>query len=410
MTGPLHVSCPARRNAPRVVRLMLLPVLAAAAGCSASQPPPAAKVPVSVARAERRAVPFAIKATGSVEPIATVEVTAQVGGLLQHVRFHEGDEVREGQILFEIDPRPYEAALQQTQANLSRDLAQLSNAQREAERAHALLGSGLGTAEDAQSKQATHDALAATVRADSAALSASRLNLEYATVRAPIQGRTGSLLVKEGNLVRTSGPQALVTINEIRPIQVRFAVPATYLTDLQKRGNESLRVQVRQGGRDDAPPIEGVLSFFDNHVDSATGTVLLKARFPNANGTLWPGEFVDVTLVLGVQEGATVVPAQAVMTGQQGSFVFTVEADGTAKQRPVVVSRTADSLAVIASGLEVGTTVVTDGQLRLTQNARVEVKGDVTSSLGASAPAAGTARPAAGAAPPAAGAAKRAAP
>lgn len=354
-----------------------VPILALAAGvsaCAQRQASPQPKVPVSVVRAERRDVPFTVAATGTVEPARTVEVTAQVGGLLQHVHFKEGDEVREGQTLFEIDPRPYQAALAQAQANLSRDLAQHANAVREAGRARTLEAGGLGTAEDAQAKQAAEDALAATVRADSAALMSARLNYEYATVRAPISGRTGSLLVKEGNLVRASG-QSLVTINQIRPILVRFAVPARNLTELQRRGNESLRVIARQGGRDDAPQIEGVLSFFDNHVDTTTGTVLLKARYPNSDGQLWPGEFVDVTLVLGIQLGATVVPAQAVLTGQQGTYVFTVEGGSAAKQQAVTVARTTDSLAVLSSGLEPGATVVTDGQLRLSQGARVEIKG-----------------------------------
>jgi len=323
-------------------------LLAGATGCAQRQAPPPTKVPVSVARAERRDVPFTVTATGTVEPARTVEVTAQVGGLLRRVHFSEGEEVREGQVLFEIDSRPYQAALAQAEANLSRDVAQHANAAREAERARTLAAGGLGTAEDAQSKQAAEDALAATVRADSAALMSSRLNYEYATVRAPISGRTGSLLVREGNLVRAAG-QSLVTINQIRPILVRFAIPARNLNELQRRGNETLRVIARQGGRDDAPLIEGVLSFFDNHVDTTTGTVLLKARYSNTEGQLWPGEFVDVTLVLGIQNGATVVPAQAVMTGQQGTYVFTIEG-GTAKQRPITVARTADSLAIIASG------------------------------------------------------------
>ncbi|MFI5208782.1 MAG: efflux RND transporter periplasmic adaptor subunit, partial [Gemmatimonadales bacterium] len=269
-------------------------------------------------------------------------------------------------------------------ANLGRDVAQYANAVRESERARTLAAGGLGTTEDAQAKQATEDALAATVRADSAALLSARLNLEYATVRAPISGRTGSLLVKEGNLVIATTPQSLVTINQIRPILVRFAVPATYLEELQRRGNETLRVIARQGGRDDAPQIEGVLSFFDNHVDTTTATVLLKARYTNAEGQLWPGEFVNVTLVLGVERDATVVPAQAVMTGQQGTYVFTIEGGTTAKQQPVTVARTTDSLAVIASGLEPGMTVVTDGQLRLSQNAAVEIKGALAADSGRS--------------------------
>ena len=362
------------------------------AGCARGQAPPQSKPPVSVARARRQPVPLEITATGIVEPLQTVQVSAQVGGLLQAVHFNEGDEVRQNQVLFEIDPRPYEAARQQAEASLSRDLAQLANAEREAERAQQLASGGLGTAEDSQAKQAARDALAATVRADSAALTVARLNVEYCTVRAPIGGRTGSLLVKAGNLIRANTTQPLVTINELRPIAIRFAVPASRLAELQQRSGAALPVRATPGGGSGPAAVEGVLSFLDNHVDSATGTVMLKARFANANGALWPGQFADVVLVLGVQHDATVVPASAVMTGQQGPYVFSLESDGTVRQRLVTVDRSTDSLAVIASGVDDGMTVVTDGQLRLTTGAVVEVKNPgTTGSMGATSPRNGNA-------------------
>jgi multidrug efflux system membrane fusion protein len=320
-------------------------------------------------------MPYEVAATGTVEPIRTVNVTSQVSGMLRRVRFAEGDEVTRGQVLFEIDRRPYEAALQQAEANLSRDLAQAENAARDAQRYRALAGDKSVTEEDYQQKQAAADALRATVRADSGALTMARLSLEYATIRAPIAGRTGSLLVREGNLVRANESAILVTINQLRPIVVRFAVPAAQLPELQRRlgGARPLRV-VAIPPHDSAAALEGELSFVDNHVDSTTGTVLLKARFPNRDGRLWPGEFVEVTLVLGVQPDATVIPAQAVLAGQQGSYVFVVEADGTARQRPVTVQRTVDGFAVLVDPLEPGTIVVTDGQLRLTPGAKVDVR------------------------------------
>ncbi len=320
-------------------------------------------------------MPYEIAATGAVEPIRSVNVTSQVSGMLRRVRFAEGDEVTQGQILLEIDRRPYLAALQQAEANLSRDLAQAENAARDAERYRVLARDRSVTEEDYQQKQATADALRATVRADSGALTVARLNLEYATIRAPIAGRTGSLLVREGNLVRANESATLVTINQLRPIVVRFAVPAAELPELQRRlgGRGQLRV-VAVPAHDSAAALEGELSFVDNHVDSTTGTVLLKARFPNRDGRLWPGEFVDVTLVLGVQSEAMVIPAQAVLAGQQGSYVFVVEADGTARQRPVTVQRTVDGLAVLADPLAPGTIVVTDGQLRVTPGAKVDVR------------------------------------
>jgi membrane fusion protein, multidrug efflux system len=356
----------------RTALLCSLPASVLAPACSSRQEGGPARIPVSVARVERRAVPYEIQATGTVEPMRTVAVTSQVGGMLQRVRFAEGEEVGAGQVLFEIDPRPYAAALQQAAANLSRDVAQAENAVREAARYQALVKDKFVTEEDYQARQAAADALTATVRADSASLTVARLNLSYATIRAPITGRTGGLLLHEGNQVVASQATSLVTINQLRPILVRFAVTATDLPEVQRHAGKVLRVEARPAR--DSTTFAGELSFVDNHVDSSTGTVLLKGRFPNREGRLWPGEFVAVTLVLDVQADALVIPEQAVLNAQQGTFVFVVDPDGTAKQRPVTVRRRADSLAVIDGGLEPGMFVVTDGQLRLTPDARVEVR------------------------------------
>jgi multidrug efflux system membrane fusion protein len=328
---------------------------------------------VSVARVEHRAVPYQIGATGTVEPVRTVDVTSQVSGSLLRVHFAEGDEVGVGQVLFEIDPRPYQATLQQAEATLLRDVTQAQNAAREAERYRVLATNNTVTQEDYEQKQAAADALVATVRADSATAAVARLNVEYATIRAPIGGRTGRLQLHEGNVVRATGT-SLVTINQLRPILVRFSVPAGQIPDLRRRAGRALAAFAR-ASRDGAVPAEGVLSFMDNEVDTTTGTVLLKARFANRDGALWPGEFVDVTLILDIQDDAVVIPAQAVMTGQQGTYIFVVTAEGTAEQRPVTVTRMVDSIAVLADRLPPGTLVVTDGQLRLTQDARVEVRG-----------------------------------
>ena len=343
-----------------------------ASACSPRQGGQAPKVPVSVARVEHRAVPYQIGATGTVEPMRTVDVTSQVSGSLLRVRFAEGEEVGPGQVLFEIDPRPYRAAAQQAEATLLRDLTQAVNAAREAERYRVLAQTNTVTQEDYEQKRAAADALAATVQADSASLSVARLNVEYATIRAPIGGRTGRLQLHEGNIVRATG-SSLVTINQLRPILVRFSVPAAQIPDLRRRAGRTLPAFAR-ASRDGAVPAEGVLSFMDNEVDTTTGTVLLKARFPNRDGALWPGEFVDVTLILDVQNDAVVIPAQAVMTGQQGTYIFIVTAEGTAEQRTVTVTRTVDSVAVLADRLPPGTLVVTDGQLRLTADARVDIR------------------------------------
>ena len=354
-----------------------LPALALAAtvGCGPSRGGTVSKVPVSVARVERRSLPYELEATGTVEPIRSVDVLPQVNGTILHVNFAEGDEVAAGQILFEIDPRPYRAALQQTEGALLRDLAQAESAAREAARYKTLAATNTVTQEDYETKQSTADAAAAAVRSDSAAASIARLNLEYATVRAPIGGRTGRLLLHEGNLVR-AGSDPLVSIVQMRPILVRFPVPATNLPALRQRRGQQLTT-IAMPARDSASAVQGVLSFVDNQVDTSTGTVLLKAQFSNRDGGLWPGEFVAITLILGMQNDAVVVPSQAVMQGQQGTYVFVVNNDGTAVTQPVTVERTLDSLTVVA-GVPAGSLVVTDGQLRLTPNAKVDIRGGPT--------------------------------
>jgi len=349
--------------------------LAGAAGCGSRTGGTAPRVPVSVARVERRSLPYELDATGTVEAIRSVDVLPQVNGTILHVNFAEGDEVAAGQILFEIDPRPYRAALQQAEGALLRDLTQALSAAREAARYKTLATTNTVTQEDYEAKQSAADAAFAAVRSDSAASSIARLNLEYATVRAPIGGRTGRLLLHEGNLVR-AGSDALVSIVQMRPILVRFPVPASNLPALRQRAGQQL-VAIAMPARDSASAVQGILSFMDNQVDTVTGSVLLKARFPNRDGALWPGEFVTITLVLGVQTDAIVVPSQAVMQGQQGTYVFVVSSDGTAATQPVTVERTLDSLTVIA-GVPAGTLVVTDGQLRLTPNAKVDIRGGPT--------------------------------
>ena len=349
--------------------------LVATAACGSHRGGAAQRVPVSVARVERRALPYELDANGTVEPIRSVDVLPQVGGTILHVNFAEGDEVAAGQILFELDPRPYRAALQQAEGALLRDLTQAQSAAREAARYKTLAATNTVTQEDYETKQSTADAAYAAVRSDSAAAAIARLNLEYATVRAPIGGRTGRLLLHEGNLVR-AGSDPLVSIVQMRPILVRFSVPAINLPALRARAGEQMKT-IAMPARDSALAVQGMLSFVDNQVDSTTGNVLLKARFANHDGALWPGEFVGIKLVLGVQNDAVVVPSQAVMQGQQGTYVFVVNNDGTATTQPITVERTLDSLSVIA-GVPAGALVVTDGQLKLTPNAKVDIRGGPT--------------------------------
>ncbi|HEY4648627.1 MAG TPA: efflux RND transporter periplasmic adaptor subunit [Gemmatimonadales bacterium] len=350
--------------------------------CSRKDPPPPQRVPVTVASAERRSVPFELSATGTVEPLQTVSVQAQVVGTLRRIDFKEGDEVKQGQLLFEVDPRPYRAALDQAVATLNRDSAQATNAAQDEARYKTLAEKQYVTAQQYEQVRTTAAAARATLAGSQAAVDQARLNLQYATIRAPISGRTGSLMIREGNLVRTTGTQALVTINQIRPILVRFAVPASNLPLIQEHLGKEVVVRADVGGGEN--PSEGTLSFVDNAVDTATGTILLKGRFPNDDGALWPGAFVNVRLQLYVEPDALVVPASAVVAGQQGSFVYVIQKDSTAATKPVTVSRTTGDYAIVNGDVQPGDRVVTDGQLRLRQGAKVQIKAEAdTSRLGA---------------------------
>lgn len=360
----------------------LAPLLLAAslAGCDDAAAPPPPPVPVTVAAVERRAVPFELPATGTVEPLQTVAVQPQVSGPITRIAFREGQEVAKGRVLFQIDPRPFQAALDRARAILERDRAQEANARQEAGRYAELAEKEYVTAQQFEQARTGAAAAAATLAASEADLAEARLNLQYATIRAPIAGRTGSLRVREGNLVRAADPQPLVTINQIRPILVRFAVPAGNLPLIQRHRGEGVVVRAEPVGGGTVS--EGKLSFVDNAVDTTTGTILLKGTFANAEGALWPGEFVNVRLRLYVQDNALTVPARAVVSGQQGGFVFVVQADSSAATRPVRVERTAGELAVVSGELEPGERVVTDGQLRLRQGSKVQVKAAADSAAG----------------------------
>ncbi|MEO8635141.1 MAG: efflux RND transporter periplasmic adaptor subunit [Gemmatimonadales bacterium] len=358
---------------PRVSVLLLVLVLALAPGCRKSAPPALVPASVVVAPASKSDVPLIVQATGTVEPIQSVSVEAQVAGMLERVLFREGDDVREGQVLFEIDPHLYASAYAQAQATLTRDLAQTANAERDRQRFEDLAVKEFVTAQQVDQARTTAVGLVATLRADSAALNRSRIDLERAAVRAPISGRAGALLVREGNLVRTTAGQPLVQINQLAPILVRFAVPATELSGIRRAGPGLAALASPVG--DTTAADSGVLVFIDNAVDSMTGTILLKARFPNARRTLWPGGLVRVLLTVGVDRGATVVPLSAVLIGQQGAAVFVLTDSATVQLRPVTVGRTTDSLAILHAGVRAGERIVVSGQVRLTDGAQVKVIG-----------------------------------
>jgi multidrug efflux system membrane fusion protein len=359
------------RNPWPVVAVVVLIVVAAA--CTKAAAPAKPPVPVTVATAERGDAPYIVRSNGLVEPAQTVAVQSQVGGVLMKVHFKEGDEVKEGQVLFEIDPRPFKAALDQAVAVLARDDANAQSAQRDADRYAALVAKDFVTKSQADQAFAAAAAAKAVVSADRASVDNAKFNLENATIAAPISGKTGVLLVKQGNLVRPGSVPPLVVINQIHPIDVHFTVPDRELPLVQKYSVGTNKLRVVATPRGDASAEEGTLSMLDNGVDTTTGTVTLKAQFPNPAGHLWPGQFVGVAVELYVQQNVVLVPTTAVQTGQDGSFVFVVGADNKVQVRPVTAGLVVGDRTVIESGVEAGNRVVTDGQLQLKPNATVEI-------------------------------------
>ena len=365
----------------RVPLVVLL--IVAAAGCSrnvvatssARSGAASDSVPVAVTTVADEPMPIEVRAVGTVEPSAAVSVRAQVGGQLTEVHFAEGQEVQKNDLLFVIDPRPYEAQLHQVDANLAKDTAQAENATAQVRRYQDLVGRGIATREQLDQISTTAAALQATLKADAAAVETARLQLEYATIRAPIGGRTGSLIVQPGNLVRTTDTTPLVVINQLSPIYVTFPVPESSLADLRRyQAAGSLRIDARVP--DEAGPAEhGVISFIDNTVDRSTGTIKVKGTFQNAARRLWPGLFVDVVLTLETEPHAIVVPSRAVQDAPQGKYVYVVKLDRTVESRPVTIARTIGDRTVIAAGLATGETVVTDGHLRLVPGKQVTVSG-----------------------------------
>jgi len=394
------------------------------------EPKPSAAIPVTVGSVTRKSVPLQVRAIGNVEAYSVVSVKSQVGGELAKVHFQEGQDVKKGDLLFSIDPRPFEAALRQAEATLARDMAQVKQAEanldqnlaqkkqaeanlardlaleqnsvKEAQRykdlaekdyiskeqfdqvltaaeaARATISADRAAVENMQAGiQASRAALEnvrSAVEASRAAVETARIQLGYCTIRSPLDGRTGSLLVQQGNLVKASDTQALVAINQVQPIYVAFSVPEQNLTGIEKYmtlGRLKVEAFLTQ---EENRPEQGWLTFVDNAVDLTTGTIRLKGTFTNRERRLWPGQFVNVALTLTVESEAVVVPASALQTGQQGTFVFVVKPDQTAEARPVVTGPTVEGGTVVEKGLEPGEVVVTDGQLRLFPGAKVEVK------------------------------------
>jgi multidrug efflux system membrane fusion protein len=350
----------------------------ALAACSSKNGNPAAgrsqaAAPVSVAKAVSKDMPLQIKVIGSIQAYSFVQLKAQVSGPLSGVFFREGQDVKKGDVLFKIDPRPFEIALRQAEAVLAKDRAQLRNAEEEVARFTDLAGKEYVTKERYDQFRVNADVLKATVQADEAALANARLQLDYCTIASPVDGRTGSLMVYPGNLIRASDTTPLVVIYQIRPIYAAFSVPEQNLTLIRAyQAKGELKAEAFLANND--VPIPGVLAFIDNGIDTNTGMVLLKAAFPNTDQALWPGQYVNMVLTLTVEKNVIVVPAPAVQSGQSGPFVLVVKADQTVESRPVTVIRTIGEESVIGTGLKAGETVVTDGHLRAVPGGRVEIK------------------------------------
>jgi len=382
---------PALQQMPSRSPAFLLPTLlvsAAAAialcGCkggsgdakAAAKPQP---VPVVSTRVERRAVPVVLTAVGNVEPIASVAVRARVDGEIVSAPVRDGQDVSRDQVLFQLDPRPFETLVAQAEAALAKDQAQREYLKGQAARYDDLLARHF-ISEDAQIQvRANYLAAEASVRADEAALANAKLQLSYTTIRAPLAGRVGRISVAAGNLVKANDTAALVTINQIAPIYATFAVPEQYGRELRERiakGAMPVRAQPRDTG---AQGVDGRLAFIDNAVDPGTGTIKLRAEFVNRERVLWPGDFVEVRLQLRDEPDAVVVGSRAVQTGPNGSYVWLIGTDGTVATREVVVGRTVGDLVVVAKGLAGGEQVVADGASRLLPGAPVQVKPDAAS-------------------------------
>ncbi|HEY0634349.1 MAG TPA: efflux RND transporter periplasmic adaptor subunit [Gammaproteobacteria bacterium] len=328
-------------------------------------------VPVLAASAERRPVPLRLTAVGTVTAVESVAVKSRIDGQIVQVGFSEGEEVKAGQTLFVIDPRAIQAQLQQAEANLARDQALLATTRADLSRYTDLAGQNLVSHQELEKAQASLAQLEAAIRADQAQVEISRVQLSYTTIRAPINGRTGARLLTRGNMVKANDAEPLVVINQLKPIDVTFAVAERELPAI-RRAQAAGPVPVQAVVADDtAHPAAGALNFIDNAADPATATVQLKARFANDEQPLWPGQFVAVTLQLVTEGASVVVPAEAVQESQKGSYVYLIQADDTVELHPVRVERVDGGQAVIAAGLQGGEQVVTDGQLRLRPGAKI---------------------------------------
>ena len=346
-------------------------VFQATRGSRADTQKGAPPVPVTMAPVVVKTVPVRLYAIGNVEPYTTVSVKARVDGQIVSVHFKEGDTVREGQVLFEIDARPFVAALKQSQANLLRDQALLDRAVEQEKRYKDLLAKNFISPDAYEQVRTNADTAKATVAADQAAIESAKLSVDYCTIRSPITGYAGRIQIQQGNLVKANDTNPLVTINQVVPIYASFSVPEQRLAEIRRyQADGELKVEAHVADTRH-PPVAGKLSFIDNSADTTTGTIRLKAEFGNVDKALWPGQFVNVVLTLHEQKDAVVAPSTAVQNGPNGQYVFVVDANQTVALRDIKVARAEGDDTVIASGLKPGEQVVTAGQLRLAPGTRV---------------------------------------
>jgi len=384
-----------------VIGLLCFAFILSACSNEKSKKPASVSFPVTVGTAIQKTVPVQIRAIGNGQAYSTVAVKSKVGGEVIRVHFKEGQDVKKGEPLFTIDPRPFEAALkeaearlekdsaqvQQVKANLERDLVRAKNAAEEARRYEFLIQKGVVARQQYEKLRADADALEATVlgdraaidnaeaavRADRAAIENAKIQLGYCFIRSPMDGRTGSLLIQQGNLIKAEDVH-LVVIHQVTPIYVAFSIPEQYLSEIKKyMASGELQVEALAPMNEERPE-KGVITFIDNAVDTTTGTIRLKGTFTNRERKLWPGQFVNVVLTLTTEPNVIIIPAQAIQTGQEGQYVFVVKPDLTVESKPVVVGRTLSGESVITQGLQPNEKIVTDGQLRLYPGARVEIK------------------------------------
>jgi multidrug efflux system membrane fusion protein len=348
----------------------------AAAAPNDATPP---SVPVTAEKAATRDMPVYVRGIGTVQAFNSVSIKSRVDGQIVKVDFKEGQEVKAGDLLFEIDPRPFQAAMAQAQASKQKDEASLVSAQADLKRDEALLAHDFQTRQAYDQQKALVGTIQASIAGDQAQIETAQLNLQYADIRAPIDGRTGQRLVDAGNLVHAADNTALVTIQQLRPIFVSFTEPQSAFETVRASQTQAPIDALAFTPDDKKELAHGTVSLIDNQIDQASGTIHLKAEFANAQETLWPGEFVNVRLVVNTLKNAVTIPARAVQQGPNGFYVFVVKPDMTVEIRPIQVAETENDLSVIAKGLSAGETAVVDGQYRLDDGTRVSLQQPTTS-------------------------------